>query len=170
MRFAALIGAAAFVSFWVWALFFASKEAVNRIDDRAWAERAETVCAAADERRLELADYRSIVGDDAAVGDLIAERADIIDRATDILQAMLDDVVALEPTDPKGRAVVPQWETEYRSYLSARRDYADDLRWTRENLAFYEPGIGGIPVSERLETFAGDNDMPTCSPPRDLTR
>ena len=34
----AMIG---FVAFWVWALFFASKEAVNKIDDRAWAARAE---------------------------------------------------------------------------------------------------------------------------------
>jgi hypothetical protein len=166
----ALIGATAFVTFWAWALFFASKEAVNRIDDRAWAERAEAVCARADARRLELADYRSIVGDDAVVADLIVERAEIVDRATDILEEMLGDVVAVAPTDDKGRAIVPQWEIEYRSYLDARRSYADDLRSTQENLPFYEPGVDGIPVSERLETFAGDNDMASCAPPRDLTR
>ena len=28
---------AGFATFWIWALFFASKEAVNRVDDRDWA-------------------------------------------------------------------------------------------------------------------------------------
>ncbi|MEY2960070.1 MAG: hypothetical protein RLZZ01_2638 [Actinomycetota bacterium] len=170
MRTLALVGAAAFVAFWGWALFFASKEAVNRIDDRAWAERAEAICVEADARRLELADYRSIVGDDDVVAELIAERADIVDRATDILDTMLTDVTAVAPTDDKGRSIVPQWADDYRSYLDARRAYADDLRRSLDNLAFYEPGVDGIPVSERLETFAGDNEMPSCAPPRDLTR
>jgi hypothetical protein len=162
---------AGFAAFWTWALFFASKEAVNKIDDRAWAERAEQICATANEARLELSDYRSIVdGDEGVVADRIRERADIVDRATDIVEQMLDDVVAVTPTDEKGRAIVPQWEAEYRSYLESRRTYADDLRATGENLPFYEPGADGIPVSERLETFAGDNEMPSCAPPRDLTR
>ena len=48
--------------------------------------------------------------------------------------------------------------------------FADDLRTTGENTAFFEPEAGGIPVSEKLEVFAADNDMATCAPPRDLTR
>ena len=76
--------------------------------------------------------------------------------------------MAVEPSDEKGRAIVPQWEDEYRSYIAGRRTYADDLRATGENLAFYEPGADGIPVSERLETFAADNEMAECAPPRDL--
>lgn len=162
---------AGFAAFWIWALFFASKEAVNKIEDRAWAERAERICADANAARLELSDYRSIVDvDDAEMAALIRERADIVDRATDVVEQMLDDVVAVPPTDAKGRAIVPQWEAEYRAYIEGRRTYADDLRATGENLAFYEPGADGIPVSERLETFAGDNEMPSCAPPRDLTR
>jgi hypothetical protein len=35
----ALIGA-----MWVYALFFASKEVVNEIADRAWTEQAEIIC------------------------------------------------------------------------------------------------------------------------------
>ena len=101
---------------------------------------------------------------------LIRERADIVDRATDIVERMLDDVVAVPPADAKGLAIVPQWEDEYRAYLESRRTYADQLRETGENLAFYEPGADGIPISERLETFAGDNEMPSCAPPRDLSQ
>ena len=157
---------AVFAAFWIWALFFASKEAVNKIDDRSWAARAEEICEDANEARLELSDYRTIEDD----ADLIQERADIIDRATDIIEAALDDVVAVAPTGDKGRAVVPQWEADYRDYVEARRAYADDLRETGENLPFYEPAVEGVPVTERLETFAGDNEMPACAPPRDLSR
>lgn len=167
VRAALTLVVATLAVFWIWALFFASKEAVNRIDDRAWAARAERICAAANEERLQLSDFRSILDGDA---ELIRERADIVDRATDIVDATVDDLVAVPPTDDKGRAIVPQWVEEYRSYVAARRDYADDLRSTGENLAFYEPAVDGLPISERLETFAGDNDMPSCAPPRDLSR
>jgi len=155
-----------FAVFWIWALFFASKTAVNKIDDRAWAERAEDICRAATEERLELADFRVI---SEGGSELIRERAAIVVQSTNILQAMLDDVTAVPPTDPKGRDIVPQWEAEYRTYLDDRYRYADQLVETGENQPFYETG-DGIPISERLETFAGDNEMPACAPPRDLTR
>ena len=58
-RVAVLTVMVAFAAFWTWALFFASKEAVNRIGDVEWAERAEAVCQDWNERRLELADERA---------------------------------------------------------------------------------------------------------------
>ncbi len=158
---------AGFATFWIWALFFASKEAVNRIDDRAWAERGEQICLQAAQDRFELTDLRTIVD----VGpELIRERADIVDRATDILEHMVDDLVAVTPTDEKGQQIVPLWEDDYRVYLQDRRNFADQLRETGENKAFYETKIEAIPISERIATFAGDNEMPTCSPPYDLSR
>jgi hypothetical protein len=165
LRSLALVGAALFIAFWTWALFFASKEAVNRIEDRAWAERAETICAAATVERTALSDFREL---DDAGPDLIAERADVIDRATDILESMLNDVVAVSPTDPKGIEIVPLWEADYRIFIEDRRSYADELRATGENLPFYETAIT-IPISEKVATFAGDNSMPSCSPPSDLS-
>jgi hypothetical protein len=161
-----LLGALLFASFWVWALFFASKQSINKIDDRVWADRAETICADATVERLALADFREIEPDDAT---MIRERAVIVDASTDILENMLDDVSAQTPADDKGRSIVPIWEDEYRTYLADRRVYADELRRTGENLPFYETAVG-IPISERLETFAVDNEMPSCAPPRDLTR
>lgn len=161
---------AGFAVFWIWALFFASKDAVNKIGDRSWAARAEAICAEANDARLELGDARSLGDlDDDEIAAFVRERADIVDRASDIVERMLDDVVAVEPADEKGRAIVPQWEADYRSYIEGRRAYADDLRTTGENLAFYEPGTDGIPISERIATFAGDNEMPSCAPPRDLS-
>jgi hypothetical protein len=101
---------------------------------------------------------------------LVRERAGIVDKATDILEAMLDSIVDPLPTDTKGRDLVPQWEADYRTYLADRRTFAAELRASGINSAFYETQASGIPISERLETFAGDNRMPSCAPPRDLTR
>ena len=155
---------AAFATFWVWALFFASKEAVNKIGDRAWAERAERICAAAEEQRLELIDLREIDPDDPA---MLAERAGIVDKATDIVEGMLDDVTAEPPTDDKGAELVPRWEADYRTYIEDRREFTDRLR-RGENKPFTETAVDGIPISEKLERFAGDNEMPSCAPPQDL--
>jgi hypothetical protein len=166
-RIALALGFVCFAAFWTWALFFASKEPINRIDDDAWAARAEAICVSADRQRLALADFRTMENADAA---LVNERADIIDAATDILVQMLDDVVAQVPSDAKGRDLVPQWEADYRTYIADRRAFTTDLRESGQNLPFYETQVSGIPVSEKLETFAADNKMPACAPPRDLTR
>lgn len=158
-----LVGAIAVM--WVYGLFFASKESINKINDRAWAARAQTICERARTERLALTDLRRL--DEMGPGAL-AGRAELVDRATDIVTRMLDEVVAVRPSDAKGQALIPMWEAEYRTYLQDRREYADLLR-SGVNRPFAETQSEGLPVSERLETFAGDNEMPTCSPPRDLT-
>jgi hypothetical protein len=156
-----------FAAFWIWALFFASKEAVNRVGDRAWAERAESICVTATEERNALADLMRV---EESTPELVARRAGIVETSTDILEAMLDDVVAVEPSDPKGQGIVPLWEDEYRTYLQDRRNYAERLRASGEYEPFTETPVDGIPISERLSTFAADNEMSTCAPPIDLSR
>lgn len=159
-------GAALFVAFWTYALFFASKEARNRIGDDGWAARAEEVCAAANSAREDLADLRRVPDDDAV---MLAEKAGVVDSATDLVEGALDDVVAVEPDDDKGRALVPQWEADYRTYISDRRDYADDLR-AGDDAPFRETAVDGVPISDRVAVFAGDNRMPACAPPNDLSQ
>ena len=162
---AVVAGVALFLAFWTYALFFASKDAENRIADRAWAQRAEVICQAADGQREALADLRPLEGDDPA---MLRERAAIVDRATDVIETMLDDVVGVRPADDKGRAIVPLWEGDYRTYLDDRRAYADLLR-TGADEPFRETAVDGIPISDKVATFAGDNEMPSCSPPTDLS-
>lgn len=164
-RVLALGGLVVFVVFWTWALFFASKEAVNRIGDEQWRSRSEQICAEAATQREALADYTLIRDSESEV---IRQRADVIDTATDTLDEMLDQIEAQPPTDEKGRNIVPLWIADYRTYVGNRREYAERLRSSGENLAFYENEVDGIPISERIATFAGDNTMPACAPPRDL--
>ena len=150
-------------AFWTYALFFASKEAVNKIDDREWAARAETICRQANEARQELIDLRHVDPEDV---EMLHEHADIVDRATDIVEQMVEDVVAVPPTDEKGQAIVPAWAADYRTYLQNRRDFADELRGG-ENVPFREAEREGVPISERIESFAVDNEMRSCAPPRE---
>lgn len=166
MRAALVVGTAGFVAFWVYALFFASKDAINKIGDTAWGQRAEEICVAANTERESLIDLRRFEGDDRR---LLSERAGFVDQATDLVERMLDDVVAVSPTGEKGRAIVPMWESDYRTYLRNRRDYADQLR-QGDDSPFRETAVDGIPVGEKLQTFAADNEMPSCAPPTDLSQ
>ncbi len=157
-RIAFLIGFALFCAFWIWALFFASKEAVNKIDDRAWAERAEAICEPVRQEFRELDLRRST--------DLDV-RAGLVDEGTILLEQMLVDLMAVPPSDPKGAEIVPLWIADYEALIERRYDYADELRAGIDE-PFTEPPAEGtsIPVTEKLETFAGDNEMPSCAPPR----
>lgn len=153
-----------FVVFWVWALFFASKESINRIEDRAWTERSQQICAAANLERDELADFRRIDPDDLA---MLRDRGDLIDSSTDVIESMLDDVTAVAPSDAKGAEIVPLWVSDYRTLVGNRRAYADLTR-AGANEPFREAELEGVPISERITRFAIDNDMPGCVAPRDL--
>ena len=155
---------AGMVVLWTYVLFLAPREGVNRFEDRDWAVRAEETCLNAEAERFLLADYRRL---DSGGVDLIVQRADIIDNATDVVESMVDELAADLPADAKGQAIVPMWIDEYRTYIADRRRYAEELRTSGENLPFYET-LDQVPISERLATFAADNEMPTCSPPMDL--
>ncbi|MFT4655871.1 MAG: hypothetical protein ACJAXA_002075 [Candidatus Aldehydirespiratoraceae bacterium] len=156
LRVLFVVGALAFASFWFWALFLIDKTSVNKIEDRSWAARAEAICEPVkmSVRRLNL----------QATGDLTA-RADLVVQSTDMMSDMLDDLISVEPADAKGQAIVPDWITDYRTLLQDRYDYADRLR-DGQNVPYTETPVEGIPITERLESFAGDNEMPSCAPPR----
>lgn len=151
-----LIGIVAFVSFWTWALFLIDKTAVNKIEDRAWAERAEETCAPV-KQSVRLLDLEATAELDG--------RAALVDQSTDMLSAMLDELEAVPPADAKGQAIVPDWIADYRTLLDDRYRYAERLR-AGENVPFTETGVEGVPITERIEAFAGDNEMPSCAPPR----
>ncbi len=144
------------IVFWIWALAFAPREAINKVEDTAWATRAEAICVESDIQLRTIEVQR--------VDDLQA-RAALVDESTDLLSQMLDDIVAVMPADEKGQAIVPEWEAEYRILLADRYRYADALR-SGQNVPFTETAVSGVPITERVEKFTLDNRMPTCAPPR----
>lgn len=151
-----VVGMLAFASFWFWALFLIDKTAVNKFEDRAWAENAEEICAPVKlaVRRLDLEATEDLQG-----------RADLVVQSTDMFAAMIDELASDPPDDPKGAAILPDWIADWRILIQNRYDYAEELRAGNE-VPFTETAVQGVPITERIETFAGDNEMDSCAPPR----
>jgi hypothetical protein len=150
---------------WIYAFVFASKESVNKIEDQDWTARAESICQEAFQERLLLIDLRQISDSGP---DALAQRADIVDNATDILEAAIIEIDKQSPVDAKGLAIVPLWISDYKTLISDRRDYTELLR-TGDNSPFSESMTEGLPISEKISTFAADNEMKSCKAPIDLS-
>ena len=151
--------------FWVWALFFPpTKQSVAKVDDVAWTIRANEICNQANLERDKLVDLRRI---DTVSGDALAERADIIDKATVIVQKMLDDVTAQVPTGVKDADLMNTWKDMYQDWIDGRVEYTAILR-TGVNAPFAESMLEGGPVSDYINDFAVANRMNSCSSPMDL--
>jgi hypothetical protein len=153
------------LAMWIYAFGFASKESVNKIGDQTWTARAEEICKKAEAERLALVDLRQI--SDAGANALL-ERAALIDKATDTLDNAINEISAIEPVDEKGKAIVPLWIADYKTLIQDRRDYANQLR-TGVNASFAESMFEGLPISEKISTFAADNRMTSCKVPMDLS-
>ncbi len=150
---------------WIYGLFFASKEVVNRVDDEHWRVQSEEICQIAEHERELLIDLR-LVGQSGP--NALAERADLVDLATDTLENMVNSIAALPVADAKGAAIVPLWLADYRIYIADRRSYTALLR-SGVNEPFAESQVEQIPLSEKLSTFAADNHLTSCKPPVDLS-
>lgn len=149
----------------MWALFFPqTKQSIAKLDDEQWAERATAICQRANIERDQLSDLRRI--DDVGEGALTA-RAEIIDRATDIIENMVADVVAQRPVAEDDQAIMDTWASYYREWIADRRIYADVLREGR-NPPFAEATVDGAPISEYINDFTVANRMKPCSAPTDL--
>jgi hypothetical protein len=149
---------------WVYAFVFASRESINRIYDEEWSARSQSRCEQAATERTALANMNRIDEDDPQT---LLVRADLVDRATDSLEQMLNDIEADPPSTEKGLALVPKWIADYRIYIEDRRDYANELR-TGQLTTFSETLVEDVPVSERIGKFARENEMRACQAPFDL--
>ena len=154
---------ASIIAMWIYAFFLSPRESINRVGDRSWSSRAEHVCIASRVEISGLADTRRI---ESTVDLLI--RADLVERATNILERMLGEVFRTLPIDEKGLAISQMWKADYSTYLQDRRSYIAQLR-NGMNEPFAETQVEGIPLSEKLGTFARANNMGSCAPPSDLS-
>lgn len=153
------------LAMWIYAFGFASKESVNKIADTQFTSQAEAICKSALEERLQLIDTREI---SQSGPNALSERAAIVDKATDSLEVAIEKIGQLAVADSKGKALIPLWLTDYRQLIADRRDYAQILR-AGTNEPFSETMIDGLPISEKISTFAADNDMKSCQAPMDLS-
>ncbi|MEY4366245.1 MAG: hypothetical protein RLZZ305_1589 [Actinomycetota bacterium] len=149
---------------WFYAFVLAPRESFNNVADARWSARSEKRCAQVREEISALAEVRRIDVNDPVE---LRKKADIIDKATDVLEAAVEAISQDPPSTEKGRALAPMWIADYRTYINDRRAYAGTLRSGRIS-EFSETQVEGVPISERLAKFARENRMRSCQPPRDL--
>jgi hypothetical protein len=157
---------AAILAMWVYAFVFAPRKGVYRIDSAQWRRDAEQICKAATQERIGLADTSGGIIVKPTHADML-QRADIVDRATDILERMLDQVVALPLSTVRDRQLVDVWEGYYRTLLADRREYTADLRRFVDE-PFHEELVQGGPISDVLTDFTSGNAITSCAPPGEL--
>lgn len=149
------------VSMWVYVLYLAfgpgRQDSPDKIADPAFAPAAQARCDRALDRISELQPaYQS---KDAV------DRAVVLTKANGDLADMLDDLAALAPTGDDGR-IVREWLADWHTYLGDREDYATALQ-TDADARLLVTAKKGTQITEYLDQFSKDNDMPACSTPGD---
>jgi len=165
------IGCLAVGAMWVFAIFLADEKGVYRIEDASWRPQALKVCAAADAAIVALADTEQGFITDPTPAQM-AQRADLADQATAILDQMITDLVAIPVDNDDDRTRLDTFEENYRLVIVDRRRYTAALREGR-NVDYTETVVGGGPVTNVITDFTAGvkgNEVPLCSPPGDLSR
>lgn len=157
---------------WGYYLFFADGKGVYRLQDTTWREKAIPICEAARTQREALADTGGGIITEPTL-EQMRERADLVDQSTDIVETMLDDIMAIPVDNDRDRQILAVFENRYRMVIADRRRYAEQLR-NGENVDYTEtvdPEAGG-PVSNVVFDFTAgvkSNNVPECSPPTELS-
>ncbi|MGB8859776.1 MAG: hypothetical protein WCC60_11000 [Ilumatobacteraceae bacterium] len=163
------LGCAVIASMWAYYFFFASDRGVYQMQDKSWRVAAQKICADASTRREALSETSEGYITNPTHEQML-QRAGIVDQATDILEQMLNDIVAIPVDNSDDVARLQTFEENYRIVLTDRRRYTARLR--RFELAPYdETVVAGGPVSNVVLDFTAGvkgNDVPECSPPGEL--
>ena len=95
------------------------------------------------------------------------QRADIVDKATDLLDGMVTDVETLPLAGDKDRERVGIFVKYYRQIIEDRRAYTGRLR-AFELEPYRETMVNGGPVTNVVIDFTTGNDIVHCMPPGEL--
>ena len=154
---------------WVYYFFFASDQGVYQLEDATWRTTAKPICAAAQAERNALVDTTAGYISNPTP-EQMKQRADIVDKATSIIEKMLDDIMAIPVATDRDRALLKVFDENYRIVIGDRRRYTTELRAGRL-VAYSETVVAGGPVSNVVLDFTAGvkgNDVPECSPPGEL--
>jgi hypothetical protein len=165
-RIAVTVACLLILAMWIYAFGFASKKAAYRVDDAAWRQRAQDLCEAYEAQRLELVDMSAGYIVDPT-NEQMLQRADLVDRATDIVEAELAEVTRVLPASARDRSLVDDYRKYYQLIVADRRAYTERLR-SFDLEPYGETLVDGGPVSNLLTDFAVVNEMPACAPPNEL--
>jgi hypothetical protein len=154
---------------WIYYFFFASDEGVYQLQDESWRVAAQPICAAASAEREALIDTSGGYITNPT-NEQMVQRADIVDRATDILEQMVADIAAIPVDNDDDVTRLEFFEENYRLVIADRRRYTASLR-EFDLVPYTETVVGGGPVSNVVLDFTAGvkgNNVPECSPPGEL--
>ena len=151
---------------WVYGFWFAPKKATYRVDDDAWRADAEQICSRYEDQRLQLIDTADGYIEHPTQAQML-ERADIVDHATDLLEAELGELVALPVATERDRALIDEYAGFYGTLIADRRAYTAQLRSFVVE-PYVETKVAGGPVTNVILDFTTVNEIPSCVPPGEL--
>ena len=156
----ALMAVVAMVALWVYLFAFADPGVPDRLDDPAFGESAQEVCAAA---------RQDIDGlPPAQQARTPQERAETVAEANQVLLVMLDDLGALAPDDGEDAELVGRWLDDWDTYVGDRQEYVQALQAGEDAELLVTPQVeGGGQITETIDHFARINDMVDCQVPLD---
>lgn len=150
----------ALIVMWVYAFAFAPRDGVNPVRDKAWTDSADSICTKASADLKPLVFKTKIEGDNKEAN--LPVFVSNLDKGYVIISTMLDDLESLPRVSDKAQALVPQWITDYRMFQKNLHDWIEELRVGK--MAEFSVGVTdtGIPVNERINTFAAENHISSC--------
>jgi hypothetical protein len=166
LRWLIIVVCVLIAAMWAYAFLWAPSKGVYRVDDNHWRSEAQIICQAATVQRLQLVDTDQGFIAHPTNAQMIAH-ADVVDRATDILDKMLTDVVAVPVPTTRDQELIATFEKYYRVILSDRRAYTAKLR-SFENANYEETSVDGGPVTNVVTDFTSGNNIKACVPPGEL--
>jgi hypothetical protein len=151
----------AIAAMWVYAFVFAPRDGVNPVKDPAWTDGAEAICSATSQQLNALVFKVEITGDnkDTDLPKYVAN----LDKGYLLMTRMVDDLDALPRSSEKAQRIVPRWIADYRAFVEDLRLWIEELRAGR--ITKFAVGVTdtGVPVEERINTFAVENRIRICS-------
>ena len=145
-----------------WAAVFTGKFNTpnpDKLQDAAWVAAAETTCKPAATAIAALPNASSV--------DTAAQRADLLDQGTDLLDPMVAELGSTVPTYDKDREVVTGWLKDWKIYLQDRRTFATALRKDSMAKPLLTETHGGW-NTEAIDAMANANNIPSCKVPGDM--
>jgi hypothetical protein len=161
-RTLAILATVLMVGMWAYILYLAigpgRQDSPDKIADPAFATRAQSIC---DRALDEIAELQP-----ASEASDARARSEVIEQADAELARMLEELEEIVPGGDDG-VVVRRWLADWHTYLGDREAYADRLR-TEPDARLYVTAKQGNQITEFLDQFAKDNDIPACSTPADV--
>ena len=169
VRWVLVVSCAVIAGMWAYVFLFNKTtiyDDVYLMTTPGWHDAAKEICNDANARRVALSDMGGGMISDPTPAQMI-ERADIVDQATDIVQQMAADVVAIPVTNAADTSRMEKFERFYGMVIADRRAYTARLR-NLELEPYRESEAAGGPVSNVLTDFTSANGIPRCAPPGEL--